>query len=160
MYIDNTEVTDNTVSVAYSGSTASVVIAGNIATAEGARDLIEAGADAVLVSHNIVQCMDPELPASLSPEVHRVLREDLGFEGVVLTDDLTMGAITQFTDGRSAAVQAVLAGNDLICCSDYAESAAAIAEAVRLSREAGMTDETFRAYLLQKLKLCRYKLEQ
>lgn len=91
---------------------------------------IEAGADAVLVSHNIVRCMDAELPASLSPEVHRILREELGFAGVVITDDLAMGAITQFTGGQSAAVQAVLAGNDLICCSDGEEAAAAITAAV------------------------------
>ncbi|MFR2562627.1 MAG: glycoside hydrolase family 3 N-terminal domain-containing protein [Anaeromassilibacillus sp.] len=54
---------------------------------------IEEGAPMVLVSHNIVNCMDSEHPASLSPEVHRVLREDLGFTGLILTDDLSMGAI-------------------------------------------------------------------
>ena len=98
---------------------------------------IREGADAVMVSHNIVLCMDGELPASLSPEVHRVLREELGFEGVVLCDDLSMGAVEQFTGGQNAAVQAVLAGNDLICCGDYRGAASAIAEAVR----AGTLDE-------------------
>ena len=44
---------------------------------------IQAGAGSVLVSHNIVNCMDPDLPASLSPEVHRILREELGFTGVM-----------------------------------------------------------------------------
>lgn len=92
---------------------------------------IAAGADSVLVSHNIVQCMDADLPASLSPEVHRILREELGFEGVVITDDLSMGAITQFTGGQNAAVQAVLAGNDLLCTGDFEASAEAIAAAVR-----------------------------
>ncbi len=92
---------------------------------------IREGADAVMVSHNIVLCMDGDLPASLSPEVHRVLREELGFEGVVVTDDLSMGAIEQFTGGQNAAVQAVLAGNDLICCGDYRGAASAIVEAVR-----------------------------
>ena len=91
---------------------------------------IEAGADAVLVSHNIVKCMDGTQPASLSPEVHRILREELGFEGVVLCDDLSMGAITKYTGGRNAAVQAVLAGNDLVCCGDCEAAAAAITAAV------------------------------
>lgn len=91
---------------------------------------IAAGADSVLVSHNIVLCIDDEYPASLSPEVHRILRQDLGFEGVVLCDDLAMGAIRQFTDGQNAAVRAVLAGNDLLCCADYEQSAAAIVQAV------------------------------
>ena len=48
---------------------------------------IQAGADAVLVSHNIAASMDESLPASLSPTVHQILREALGFDGVVLTDD-------------------------------------------------------------------------
>lgn len=75
---------------------------------------IAAGADCVLVSHNVVQCMDDTLPASLSPEVHRVLREELGFDGVVFTDDLTMGAITQNYGLGEAAVLAVEAGCDVL----------------------------------------------
>lgn len=78
-----------------------------------------AGSAAVLVSHNIVTCMDDALPASLSPEVHRVLREELGFDGVVLTDDLAMGAIDQYTAEGSAAVLAILAGNDMVVTTDY-----------------------------------------
>jgi beta-N-acetylhexosaminidase len=63
--------------------------------------------------------MDDTLPASLSPEVHRVLREELGFDGVVLTDDLAMGAIDQYTNDGSAAVLAILAGNDMVVTTDY-----------------------------------------
>ncbi len=91
---------------------------------------IAAGAPSVMVSHNIVRCMDAENPASLSPEVHRILREELGFSGVIVTDDLYMGAIRQFLGGENAAVRAILAGNDLLCCADYASSAAAIVAAV------------------------------
>ena len=80
---------------------------------------IEAGAGAVLVSHNIVECMDAELPASLSPEVHRVLREELEFEGVIMTDDLVMQAITDAYGAEEAAVQAVKAGKDMLCCTNY-----------------------------------------
>ena len=91
---------------------------------------IEAGADAVLVSHNIVACMDADRPASLSPEVHRILREDLGFTGVVLCDDLEMSAIGQFTGWQNAAAEAAIAGNDLICCGDYEAAARAILAAM------------------------------
>jgi len=91
---------------------------------------IENGADSVLVSHNIVFCMDDEMPASLSKPVHDILRYDLSFDGVIMTDDLVMDAITQFTDGESAAVYAVLAGNDMLCCEHYDEAIHSIVKAV------------------------------
>lgn len=80
---------------------------------------IEAGAQAVLVSHNIVNCMDTELPASISPDVHEILRKELDFEGVIMTDDLIMDAITDYTSGADAAVLAVKAGNDMLISSDF-----------------------------------------
>ena len=75
-----------------------------------------AGAPFVLVSHNVVECMDAALPASLSPAVHEVLRETLGFDGIVITDDLAMDAVKQYANGE-AAVLAVLAGNDMLITS-------------------------------------------
>ncbi len=92
---------------------------------------IAAGANIVMVSHNIVTAMDSAYPASLSPEVHRILREELGFEGAIMTDDLSMEAITQYTDGGNAAVQAVKAGNDLLCVTDYKTQVPAVIEAVK-----------------------------
>ena len=80
---------------------------------------IDAGADCVLVSHNVVTAMDDALPASLSPEVHRILREELGFTGVILTDDLAMDAVEAYAEDGSAAVLAVLAGNDMIVTTDF-----------------------------------------
>lgn len=80
---------------------------------------IEAGVGSVLVSHNIVACMDAALPASLSPEIHRVLREELGFEGVILTDDLAMDAVEAYAEDGSVAVLAVQAGNDMIVTTDF-----------------------------------------
>ena len=92
---------------------------------------MKAGAGAVLVSHNIVSCMDDEYPASLSAEVHRVLREELDFEGVIMTDDLIMSAITETYGTAEAAVLAVKAGNDMLCCSDYKTQIPAVLDAVR-----------------------------
>ena len=80
---------------------------------------IAAGAGSVLVSHNIVECRDDALPASLSPEVHRVLREELGFEGVALTDDLAMEAVEAYAADGSVAVLAIQAGNDMIVTTDF-----------------------------------------
>lgn len=91
---------------------------------------IRAGATAVLVSHNIVECMDDTLPASLSPEVHRVLREELGFDGLILTDDLAMDAVKDYTENGSAAVLALQAGNDMVVTSDPAGDIAAVRQAL------------------------------
>lgn len=78
---------------------------------------------AVLVSHNIVNCMDPNLPASLSPAVHETLRNlmaETGFENtVVMTDDLVMDAVKAYAENGSAAVMALQAGNDLLIATDY-----------------------------------------
>ena len=80
---------------------------------------IDAGAAAVLVSHNIVSEIDGNYPASLSEKTHQILREEMGFHGVIVTDDLSMEAISQYTNGKDAAVAAVLAGNDILCSGDF-----------------------------------------
>ena len=98
------------------------------------RSGINAGAGAVLVSHTIVEAMDPELPASLSPAVHRYLREELGFTGCIITDDLNMQAISDRYGAGEAAVLAVLAGNDILCCTAYEAQYEAILAAVQEGR--------------------------
>ena len=91
---------------------------------------IAAGADAILVSHTIVQALDPENPASLSPAVHDYLRNTMGFQGVIITDDLVMQAITDTYGAGEAAVLAVLAGNDLLCSTEYTVQYEAVLDAV------------------------------
>ncbi len=91
---------------------------------------IEAGAGCVLVAHNIVTCIDAENPASLSPAVHRVLREELGFSGVILTDDLSMDAITDRRSDVNPVVAAALAGNDLLLVDDVPAAVEVLTQAV------------------------------
>lgn len=81
---------------------------------------MEAGAGAVMVSHNIVECMDADLPASLSCEVIRILREELGFTGVIITDDLAMDAVKEYAENGEAAVLALKAGVSMILTTDFA----------------------------------------
>lgn len=83
---------------------------------------IESNVQGILVSHNIVKSMDENYPASLSPSVHDILRNKLGFTGVIMTDDLAMDAISLYTNGEDPAVLAVLAGNDILILSDYETS--------------------------------------
>ena len=115
---------------------------------------MEAGAGAVLVSHNIVSCMDESSPASLSPEVHRLLREELHFDGVIMTDDLYMDAIQDFTGKREAAVRAVQAGNDLLCCTDFEIQIPAVLDAVKRGDIAPeLLDRAVQRVLIWKMQL-------
>lgn len=91
---------------------------------------IDTGADIVLVSHNIVECLDQKYPASLSKKVHDILREELHFQGVIITDDLSMDGVSQFSDDK-AAVLAIQAGNDLLCCTDYEVQIPAVIDSVK-----------------------------
>ena len=108
---------------------------------------------AVLVSHNIVNCMDPELPASLSPEVHRILREELGFDGVVMTDDLAMEAVSAYAGDGNVAVMSLQAGNDLVVTTDYRTQIPRVIQAVK--------DGTLEEDIIDAacLRVLRWKLE-
>ena len=92
---------------------------------------IEADAPFVLVSHNIVNCMDPDLPASLSPAVHKVLREECGFDGIAITDDLAMDAVQAYAKDGAVAVMALQAGNDMVITTDYRTQIPAVIAAVQ-----------------------------
>lgn len=125
-----------------------------------ARDLLpfaagmEAGCGAVMVSHIQVTALDAEYPASLSPAVHRYVRETMGYNGVLVTDDLVMDAISVPYGVGEAAVLAVLAGNDLLISSDFPEQYAAVLEAIREGRiSEEQIDNAVRRVLLWKQSL-------
>lgn len=76
------------------------------------RAAVDAGVPIVMLGHLVMPGWD-ELPASLSPESVRVLREDLGFTGVIVSDDLGMGALAAWTPFQIVDL-AVAAGDDLL----------------------------------------------
>jgi beta-N-acetylhexosaminidase len=106
-----------------------------------ARDLppfsaaFEAGAPATVLSLAFYAAYDPATPAALSHAVATdLLRDELGFEGVAISDDLTLGAITAGLGAPEAAVQALAAGTDMVLVDDPVateEARAAILEAAR-----------------------------
>ena len=91
---------------------------------------IEADCDAILISHTIIAALDSENPASLSAPVISYLRNELHFNGVIVTDDLVMKAITKHYTPEEAAVMAILAGNDLLCSTEYRTQYTAVLKAV------------------------------
>lgn len=79
------------------------------------QEAIRSGADAVMVGHLLMKKLDPDNPASISKAVVTdLLREKLGFNGVVITDDMTMKGLTEGNDIGAAAVDAILAGGDVL----------------------------------------------
>lgn len=77
---------------------------------------------AVMFGHTVYDTVDSNIPASLSPVWHGVLRERLGFDGVAITDDLGMDALGDYSPVHSLYADAVLAGNDMLCVSDGEEA--------------------------------------
>ena len=95
---------------------------------------IKVGVDSIMVTHVIYDQIDPENPATLSAKVINLIRHECAFDGVIVTDALEMGAISDFAKKRHQAsvdVLAVKAGNDMIMNADYATGIAEIATAVR-----------------------------
>lgn len=95
-------------------------------------------APAVMVAHILLSQVDPDYPASLS---HRVvtglLREEMGFDGVVCTDDLTMGAVSNTYGMGEAAVLAVEAGCDLLLVCHGADNLTAARDALLEAADSG-----------------------
>jgi beta-N-acetylhexosaminidase len=98
------------------------------------RAAVRAGVPMVMVGHLVYPAIDPERPASLSPDAISMLREELGFDGVVVTDDLTMAGASGGGPPARAAVEAVDAGADLLIVSsppqEQADAYDAVVEAV------------------------------
>jgi beta-N-acetylhexosaminidase len=85
------------------------------------REAVKADVGFIMTAHILVPSLDEDLPATLSPRIVRaILREELGFTGVILSDDLEMKAIARHYAVPAAGVQAIDAGCDglLICSGD------------------------------------------
>lgn len=119
------------------------------------QDGIEAGTDIIMAGHiSCPQVTGNEEPASLSEKmINGVLREDMGFSGVVITDAMNMGAIAENYSPAEAAVKAVLAGVDMILMpEDFRQAYTGVLNAVKSGK---ITEERIDAsvYRIVKLKL-------
>ena len=103
------------------------------------RAAVRAGIEAIMTAHVLFEAIDPQVPATLSRTVITgLLRERLGFDGLVITDDFEMQAIADRFETGEAAVRAVEAGCDLVlvCHREDRQRRAieALADAVRSGR--------------------------
>ncbi|WP_181348036.1 beta-N-acetylhexosaminidase [Thalassobacillus sp. CUG 92003] len=103
---------------------------------------ISEGADVSMIAHILLPQIDGNYPASMSREVITgMLREDLNFDGVVITDDLTMGAITDHYNIADAAVQTVKAGGDLLLVAHNPDLVATVFNKLKAAVESGEISE-------------------
>lgn len=89
---------------------------------------IKNGANAIMVSHNIITSIDNK-PATLSRNIHNILRNELNFNGIIITDDMSMGAIKKYNT-NTPYIDSVLAGNNIIIVTDYIDAYEEIYNAV------------------------------
>ena len=104
---------------------------------------IESNAHCIMMSNVLVQNIDPTCVASLSDYTHTILRNELKFTGLVITDNLNNADYSQYANNNNVYVQAVLAGNDMIMVDNIDEAYKAILDAVN--------DGTIKQEVLQKL---------
>ncbi len=95
------------------------------------REAIRAGVGAVMTAHVVYPALDRELPATLSPAIIRLLRETLGFDGLVVSDSMQMRAVADHYTPGAAAVAAVRAGVDVVLACGPVEAQWEALEAVR-----------------------------
>lgn len=99
---------------------------------------IEAGTPFIMMSHNIMASVDSEYPSSLSKKVIRILKEDLNYSGIIMSDDIAMYALLSYNIDNSVATLALEAGNDMIMSSNYS---AHYRELVNAYKEGIITEE-------------------
>lgn len=119
-------------------------------------------ADAVMVAHILLPKVDGQNPASMSKKIMTdLLRKEMGFQGVIMTDDMTMGAIEQNYDIGASAVKSVLAGANVIMVGHDYNKVVKVIEALRQAvQDKRIPMETIDQSVakIQKLKM-KYKLK-
>jgi beta-N-acetylhexosaminidase len=114
---------------------------------------------AVMVTHEIVTAIDSSMPSSLSHKVVTgILRDQLGFQGVVITDSLTMEGITAFYPEDQAAALAIEAGSDLLMGASTAGDVASMINGIKQAMNAGeisqpRIDDSVRRILMLKYQM-------
>jgi beta-N-acetylhexosaminidase len=126
------------------------------------KEAVNSKADAVMIAHILLPKIDKKNPSSLSHKVITgILREELKFNGVVITDDMTMGAIAENYDIGEAAVKSVKAGTDIVLVCHGNEKKLSVINSLKKAAESGAVsqkriDES--VYRILKLKE-KYKIK-
>lgn len=120
------------------------------------RRAAQSGVQGIMISHIITAALDSDRPASVSPKVVDYIRNNIGYDGVIVSDDMGMNGILDYcsdTVSDCASLEAILAGIDLVCCTNWYEQYPAVWAAVedgRLTEE--RMNESVRRILKMKLE--------
>ncbi|WP_139377147.1 beta-N-acetylhexosaminidase [Halobacillus hunanensis] len=99
---------------------------------------IQKGADAVMIAHILFPKLDTDYPASMSKKIITgILRNELNFEGVVITDDMTMGAISKNYGVGKASVKSVNAGSNIILVAHQYNKVTKVIQALKTATQNG-----------------------
>ena len=115
------------------------------------------GIDAIMTTHIVFSCLDTTYPATLSKTVlSGLLREDLGYEGLIVTDALEMSAITKGYGKSQAAILAIKAGADILCYTSVSDPMAVIPDVISAVNngeiDIKIIDKAVERILLKKIK--------
>lgn len=91
---------------------------------------IKEGANCILVTHNIMEAVDGDNPASLSNKVHEMLRNEFNYYGVIMSDDLLTDSVRKLDSDENIAIRAIQAGNDMLISNSADTQIKTIIEAV------------------------------
>jgi beta-N-acetylhexosaminidase len=119
---------------------------------------IDAGTQLIMTAHILLPQIDPECPASLSRlMLSQVLRRKMRFDGIILADDLGMGAIAKRYGPGESAVKTIQAGTDVaMLCHDWAAVVPAIDAARKAQRERRFDNDEWRASLTRIDRICNF----
>ena len=119
---------------------------------------VQANVALVMTSHTIYPALDPEHPGTFSRAIiNSLLREGLGFRGVVVTDDLEMGAVGEKYSPAAASIAALEAGADLLLVCNHPEKMSQTAEALLHGLDRGLLDPDDVALSLTRVEELRRK---
>jgi beta-N-acetylhexosaminidase len=121
------------------------------------RGAVKAGLGAIMTAHVVYDMIDPDYPATLSEKiVDQILRKNIGFNGVVLSDDFDMGALVNNYDLETAAVRAIQSGIDLLLvCHHKGHQNRVYRGLLRAAQEGLLTEACLDRALTRILKLKR-----
>lgn len=91
---------------------------------------VDQGVHCIVMSNVLVPDIDQKRIASLSPDVNKLVRDDLKFTGLCIADNLNKANYSQYADNNDVAVQSLVAGNDMLIVSDYQSAFKSIVSAV------------------------------